>query len=57
MALDESPKPAGKKAKFGDMEIVGDNEVDAWRAYKKAIREDPSREVALVYNHRPAPSP
>ena len=51
MALEEG-KPVPKTPEGHVLQIVGDNEVEAWRAYKKAINADPTREVALLYNHR-----
>ncbi|MDT5093241.1 MAG: hypothetical protein QOH60_2604, partial [Mycobacterium sp.] len=45
-----APTPATKRA-VGQSKILGDNEVEAWREYKKWRTDDPSREVALMYNH------
>jgi hypothetical protein len=36
----------------GDTLVLGDNEVEAWHTYQQWRRDDPSREVALMYNHR-----
>ena len=33
------------------LEIVGDNEADAFLSYRKAVAATPGREVALLYNH------
>lgn len=42
---------SNRKRAVGESELLGDNEVDAWRAYRRWRADDPSREVALVYNH------
>jgi hypothetical protein len=45
-----APAPVRKRA-VGESAVLGDNEVEAWKVYKKWRTDDPSREVALMYNH------
>jgi hypothetical protein len=45
-----TPAAAPKRA-VGESVVLGDNEVEAWRVYKKWRTDDPSREVGLIYNH------
>lgn len=45
-----APAPTPKRA-VGSSVVLGNNEVEAWRVYKKWRTDDPSREVDLMYNH------
>lgn len=49
--ISETSAGSTSRREVGHSEVLGDNEVDAWRAYQKWRADDPSREVALIYNH------